>query len=110
MTTGESVQTAQEVRRWTTEEKLSIVKEFTDGASIQELCRKYGFQPATLYKWRQKFEVEAKVQEQSVPKTQLIALQKRVDELERALGRKAMEVDVLKKVFEAKGLKFPDGI
>jgi hypothetical protein len=32
-------------------------------------------------------------------------LQKRVDELERALGQKALEADVLKKAFELKGLK-----
>ena len=36
-------------------------------------------------------------------------LQKRIDELERALGRKALEVDVLKKAFELKGLKSPEG-
>ena len=37
-------------------------------------------------------------------------LKKRVEELERALGRKALEVDVLKKAFELKGLKLPEGI
>jgi hypothetical protein len=36
--------------------------------------------------------------------------QKRVEELERALGRKALEVDVLNKAFELKGLRFPEGI
>jgi hypothetical protein len=43
-----------------------------------------------------------------VPKSLAGGLQKRVDELERALGRKALEVDVLKKTFELKGLKLPE--
>jgi hypothetical protein len=45
-----------------------------------------------------------------VPKSHVLGLQKRVEELERALGRKALEVDVLKKAFELKGLKLPEGI
>jgi hypothetical protein len=36
-------------------------------------------------------------------------LQRRIDDLERALGRKALEVEVLKKAFELKGLKSPEG-
>jgi len=39
----------------------------------------------------------------------VLGLQKRVDELERALGRKALEVEVLKKTCELKGLKLPEG-
>jgi hypothetical protein len=45
-----------------------------------------------------------------VPKSHVLGLQKRVEELERALGRKALEVDVLKKAFELKGLKLPEEI
>jgi hypothetical protein len=40
----------------------------------------------------------------------VLGVQKRVEELERALGRKALEVDVLQKAFELKGLKLPEGI
>jgi hypothetical protein len=39
-----------------------------------------------------------------VPKRHVRGLQKRGEELERALGRKALEVDVLKKAFALKGL------
>ena len=45
-----------------------------------------------------------------IPRSQVAVLQKRIDELERALGRKAYELEVLKKVFELKGLKLPEGI
>ena len=44
-----------------------------------------------------------------VPKSQVLGLQKRVEELERALGRKALEVDLFKKVYELKGLRLPEG-
>ena len=44
-----------------------------------------------------------------VPKSQVLGLQTCVEELERALGRKALEADVLKQVFELKGLKLPEG-
>ena len=40
-----------------------------------------------------------------VPKSHVLGLQKRVDELERALGQKALEADMLKSAFELKGLK-----
>ncbi len=40
--------------------------------------------------------------------TMLVQIRK-VEELEKALGRKALEVDILKKVFELKGLKLPEG-
>ena len=45
-----------------------------------------------------------------VPKSRLLPLQRKIDELERALGRKALEVDILKKVCELKELRLPEGI
>ncbi len=39
-----------------------------------------------------------------VPKSHVLGLQKRVDELERALGRRALEADVVKNTFARKGL------
>jgi hypothetical protein len=39
----------------------------------------------------------------------VVTLQKRIEELERALGRKTLELEVLKKAFELKGLKLPEG-
>jgi len=39
----------------------------------------------------------------------VLGLQKRDEELERVLGLKASEADVLKKAFELKGLKLPEG-
>jgi len=45
-----------------------------------------------------------------VPKSRLLPLQRKMDELERALGRKALEVDILKKFCELKELRLPEGM
>jgi transposase len=88
-------------RRWPVSEKLRIVEESTlPGLSISSVARKYGLSPSLLYRWRQlvseggKVAVQADDQVVSVSETR--ALKKRVRELERLLGRKTMEVEILK--------------
>lgn len=63
-----------------------------------DLCRKYGVSTATYYKLRDQF-VTGDVQGlQSNGKTdQVKALELRIKDLEQALGRKTLEVEVLKK-------------
>ena len=45
-----------------------------------------------------------------MPKAKAAQLERRIEELERALGRKALEVDIFKKAFEIKGQRLPEGI
>ena len=96
--------------RWPTELKLAAVQEWRNGLPVEEVCRKYGMRAAGLYRWRQNVEHGLKESGGLVPRSQTAALQKRVDELERALGRKALEVEVLEKAFELRGLKLPEGM
>lgn len=42
-------------KRYTEEQIVSILKEAAAGAKVDELCRKYGVHPNTLYAWREKF-------------------------------------------------------
>jgi hypothetical protein len=65
---------------------------------------------AQMYRWKRSLDQGLKEAGALVPKSLVGGLQRRVEELERALGRKALDVDVLKKVFELKGLKLPEGI
>ena len=43
-------------------------------------------------------------------KSRLLLLQRKIDELERALGRKTLKVDILKKFCELKELRLPEGM
>ena len=96
-------------RRWSTEQKVAILQEWQGGIPVEELCRRYSLNAGQIYKWKSALDRGLKDQGQLVPKSQVSTLQKKVDDLERALGRKALEVDVLKKVFEHKGMKPPEG-
>lgn len=96
-------------RQWTLEQKLAILQEWRSGIPAQELARRHSIANSMLWKWRRRLEKGLSDQGEMVPKSQLLAAQRRNEELERALGRKAMEVDVLKKVFETKGLRLPEG-
>lgn len=96
-------------RRWPAEQKLSVLQEWKNGVPLEEVCRKYALNAAQMYRWKRSLEQGLKESGEMVPRSQVLGLQKRVEELERALGRKALEVEVLKKAFEIKGLKLPEG-
>jgi transposase-like protein len=97
-------------RRWSAEQKLAVLQEWRNGVPLEEVCRKYGVNAAQMYRWKRSLDQGLKESGELVPKSQVLGLQKRVEELERALGRKAWEVEVLKKAFELKGLRFTQGI
>ena len=98
MEMAETVVQKEVRKRWTTERKLEIIEQWRNGLPVEELSRRYGVAASQLYKWRRDVEQGLKDRGEMVPKNQVAGLQKRVEELERALGRKAMEVDILKKV------------
>ena len=96
-------------RRWPAEQKLAVLQEWKNGAPLEEVCRRYALNAAQMYRWKRSLEQGLKESGEMVPKSQVVGFAKRVEELERALGRKALEVEVLKKAFELKGLKLPEG-
>lgn len=88
-------------RRFTAEQKVRIVEESLDPAnSSSATARKYGIHPAQLYTWRKLMrdgQIEAvSSEEKVVPLSELKILQKRITELERVLGRKTLETEILK--------------
>ncbi|MGH8103361.1 MAG: transposase [bacterium] len=93
----------------TPEEKLAMLQAWRDGLPQAEVCRNYGVSGAQLYQWRRDLERGLADRCELVPKSQVTGLQERVDELEKALGRKSLENDSLKKLFELKRLKLPEG-
>jgi transposase-like protein len=81
------------------------LQEGQTGGPLEEVCWKYAVNAAQMYRWKRSLEQGLKEPGEMVPKSHVLGLQKRVDELERALGQKALEADMLKKAFELKGLK-----
>jgi transposase-like protein len=96
-------------RRWPAEQKLAILQEWQNGVPLEEVCRKYAINVAQMYSWKRRLDQGLKESGELVPKSQVLWLQKRVEELERAWGRKALEVDLFRKVYELKGLRLPEG-
>ncbi len=90
-----------ERRRWPLAEKLRIVEESCrPGMSVSYVARKYGVAPSLLFRWRKLMSEGGKVavqaDEEVVSASENRALKKRVRELERLLGKKTMEVEILK--------------
>ena len=92
-------------RRWPLAEKLRILEESSrPGMSISYVARKYGIAPNLLFRWRKLMSEGGKTavqaDDQVVSASELRALKKQVRDLERLLGRKTMEVEILKEAIE----------
>jgi transposase len=88
-------------RRWSPEEKRSMAEEAeSPGMSVSSVARKYGIHPNQLFRWRRLLYEGAlcavKAGEEVVPASEAKALRARIREFERLLGRKTMEVEILK--------------
>jgi transposase len=88
-------------RRWSPEEKRAMVQGAeSPGMSVSSVARKYGIHPNQLFRWRRLMYEGAlcavKAGEEVVPAAEVKALRARIRELERVLGRKTMEVEILK--------------
>ena len=97
----EVITSVQRRRRWTVAEKLEMVEETElPGMSVSYVARKYGVSPSQLFTWR-RLAREGKLSaiqagEEVVAASEVKQLQTRVRELERLLGKKTMEVEILK--------------
>ena len=88
-------------RRWTTEQKLRIIEEsFEPGETVSSAARRHGVAPNLLYRWRRLLSeggtAAVDSDEPVVGNSEVKKLEDRVRELERMLGRKTMEVEILR--------------
>ena len=92
-------------RRWSAADKLRIVEEtMYDGESISAVARRNGVAPNLLYRWR-KLMLEggsiAVAEDDSVTGNKTVReMETRIRELERQLGRKTLENEILKEALE----------
>ncbi|MBD9506776.1 IS3 family transposase [Ensifer sp. ENS10] len=92
-------------RRWSTAEKLAIIQEtYEAGATVSIVARRHGIQPNQLFAWRKLASQGAltatAAEEEVVPASEYRALQAQVKELQRLLGKKTMEGEILKEALE----------
>ena len=88
-------------RRWSTQDKLRMIEEtLLPGESISAVARRHGVVPNLLYRWRRLMTeggtVAIEADDRVTGHQDVRKLEERVRELERLLGRKTMEVEILK--------------
>ncbi|HVE49675.1 MAG TPA: IS3 family transposase [Casimicrobiaceae bacterium] len=96
---------AERRRRWSTQEKLAIVREtYEPGMSVSLVARKHGVNPNQLFHWRKLERIGALTAvgcgETVVPAAELDAARRQIRELQRLLGKKTLEVEILKEAVE----------
>ena len=84
-------------RTWTVQQKLEIVLAGMRGErSVAEVCREHQISETLFYTWREKLlEGGAERLSGKEERTELVELRKRVRDLERTLGRKTYELEIL---------------
>lgn len=83
-------------RKFTAQQKTEIVLASLRGhKSMAELCREHDIADSLLRKWREQFlAAGAERLQGKTERTEADELRQRVAKLERALGRKTMEVEI----------------
>jgi transposase len=99
-------------RRFTTEQKLAIVAETAQpGMSMSYVARRHGLSPSLVFRWRRLTSEGGKeavrADDEVVAASEVRRLEDRVRELERLLGRKTMEVEILKEALDLARVKKP---
>lgn len=92
-------------RRWSVAEKLEMVAETREpGVTVSLVARRRGVSPNQLFTWRRLAEqgalTAARAEEEVVPASALRASQEQIRELQRLLGKKTLEAEILKEALE----------
>ena len=92
-------------RRRSVEEKLAIVREtFEPGATVSGVARRHQVNANQVFAWRKLYQdgslSAVSVGEHVVPASDLAEAMKQIRELQRLLGKKTMEVEILREAVE----------
>ncbi|UZD97147.1 IS3 family transposase [Pseudomonas corrugata] len=92
-------------RRWSPEQKLAMVRESLEpGQSVSVVARRNGINANQLFLWRKLYQdgslSAVSVGEAVVPASELSDALKQIRELQRMLGKKTMEAEILKEAVE----------
>ena len=101
----EVITSVQRRRRWSAEEKAAIVQEtYAAGMSVSMVARRHGIAPNQLFTWRRLYASGALsavgAGEEVVAASEYRALQQQVRELQRLLGKKTLETEILREALD----------
>jgi transposase len=105
MSPTEVITSVERRRYWSARQKQTMVEEAEQpGNSISSVARKYDVHPNQLFKWRRLIHegglVAVHSEESVVPFSEVKQLRAQIRELQRLLGKKTMEVEILKNAIE----------
>lgn len=103
--TIEVITTDQRRRRWSIEEKSALVRRtYEPGMSVSLVAREAGVSAGLLFQWRKLDREGALVAvsagEAVVPASELAAARAEIAKLQRVLGKKTLENEILKEAVE----------
>ena len=95
----------QRRRRWSVDQKLAILAEAGQpGMSISYVARRHGISPSLVFGWRRRMAEGGKeavrADDEVVARSEVRELQKRIRELERVLGKKTLENEILREALK----------
>jgi transposase len=108
----EVITSVQRRRRWTTAEKVRLVEEtMQPGSSVSFVARRTGISPSLLFRWKRRMieggHEAVGADEDVVATSKVRELERRVRDLERLLGRKTMEAEILREALDIARAKKP---
>src|SRR3954466_14309031 len=108
----EVITSVQRRRRWSAAEKVRLVEEaMQPGMSVSFVARRAGIAPSQLFAWKRRMLEgghQAVHADEDVGGTSKVReLERRVRDLERLLGRKTMEAEILKEALDLARAKKP---
>jgi transposase len=97
--------TEQRRRRWSTQEKADLVRlTYEPGMSVSLVARQHGVAASQLFNWRKLDREGALIAvasgESVVPASELANARAQIAQLQRLLGKKTMENEILKEAVE----------
>ena len=92
-------------RRFTLDQRRALLTAASaPGSSMSEVARRYGVSPTLLFQWKRAMEDGSEkgleAGERVVPESVVKQLEARIRELERTLGKKTMQVEILEEALK----------
>ena len=101
----EVLSSIQRRRRYSLDEKMAVLAEAAQpGMSISYVARRHGISPSLLFGWRRRMTEGGKeavrADDAVVASSEVRALEKRIRELERVLGKKTLKNEILREALK----------